>query len=190
VSPVEAAANSSCIPGPLTRLPLRPWPSPITCRHSKLYLRNSSSHHVSLAHRQNMPYLRRARHPQGRHLLQPLLLRPGASGGPGHAHLPQLRAYLHRSQLQCRARPYGRLFGKVPGPPALHRVIWAEHHGPIPPNFVVRHLDGDPDNNDISNLELVHSRDVALLTHSKTQPTCLHCDRPARTRGLCPRHYQ
>ena len=72
----------------------------------------------------------------------------------------------------------------------LHRVIWEGHHGPIPPHFVIRHLDGDLDNNDISNFQIVHSREVALETHGKPQTSCRECERPARTRGLCHRHYQ
>lgn len=72
----------------------------------------------------------------------------------------------------------------------LHRVIWEEHHGPIPKDSIVRHLDGDHDNNDISNLQLLPLRDVPTLLLSKTPPPCLQCDRPARTRGLCTRHYQ
>lgn len=72
----------------------------------------------------------------------------------------------------------------------LHRVTWEEHHGSIPKGFIVRHLDGNRDNNDISNLELVSHREAYAPSSSKTQPSCLECDRPARTRGLCHRHYQ
>ena len=39
---------------------------------------------------------------------------------------------------------------------ALHRVIWQGHHGPIPKDFIIRHIDGNRDNNDISNLQLMH----------------------------------
>lgn len=73
---------------------------------------------------------------------------------------------------------------------ALHRIMWEEHHGPIPKGFIVRHLDGNRDNNDISNLDLVSHRDAYASFLSKTQSPCLQCDRPSRTRGLCTRHYQ
>src|SRR5215471_13118191 len=35
----------------------------------------------------------------------------------------------------------------------LHRAIWALHHGPIPPGYVVHHKDGNTLNNDLDNLE-------------------------------------
>ena len=37
----------------------------------------------------------------------------------------------------------------------LHRVIWSDHNGPIPPGSIIRHKDGDSLNNEISNLERV-----------------------------------
>jgi hypothetical protein len=36
---------------------------------------------------------------------------------------------------------------------ALHREVWRAAHGEIPPDYVVHHIDGDPFNNDISNLQ-------------------------------------
>jgi hypothetical protein len=42
----------------------------------------------------------------------------------------------------------------------------------------------------ISNLELVSHRDPCASFLSKSQPPCLQCDRPARSRGLCTRHYR
>lgn len=37
----------------------------------------------------------------------------------------------------------------------LHREVWRDHHGEIPEGHVVHHIDGDPSNNDIDNLELL-----------------------------------
>lgn len=42
-------------------------------------------------------------------------------------------------------------------PIRLHRAVWAQAHGPIPEGYHVHHIDGDPGNNDLSNLELVHN---------------------------------
>lgn len=39
----------------------------------------------------------------------------------------------------------------------LHRVVWTEHHGSIPPHHSIHHKDGDWGNNRISNLELVET---------------------------------
>lgn len=41
----------------------------------------------------------------------------------------------------------------------LHRVVWESVYGEIPPNFQIHHKDGNKDNNDISNLELVSIHD-------------------------------
>lgn len=37
----------------------------------------------------------------------------------------------------------------------LHRVVWEAHHGPIPEDHDIHHLDHDKSNNDVSNLECV-----------------------------------
>lgn len=37
----------------------------------------------------------------------------------------------------------------------MHRVVWEQHHGPIPPKHVVRFKDGNTMNWDISNLEMI-----------------------------------
>lgn len=37
-------------------------------------------------------------------------------------------------------------------PLLLHREVWEFHNGPIPDGHHVHHIDGNPDNNDISNL--------------------------------------
>ena len=39
---------------------------------------------------------------------------------------------------------------------ALHRRIWEDAYGPIPPNHVIHHLDGDIDNNDLDNLSIMN----------------------------------
>ena len=43
----------------------------------------------------------------------------------------------------------------------LHRVVWALHNGPIPPEFDVHHLDMDKSNNHIDNLELISKSEHA-----------------------------
>lgn len=37
----------------------------------------------------------------------------------------------------------------------LHRVVWEDHNGPIPPKYHIHHKDGDRGNWDIANLECV-----------------------------------
>ena len=81
----------------------------------------------------------------------------------------------------------------------LHRVIWEEAFGPIPPNHDIHHVDDDRHNNDIANLESMthseHSRHHGLKQRKlpvqpKTWCQAEGCDRQARARGLCAKHYQ
>lgn len=44
---------------------------------------------------------------------------------------------------------------KAPGERLLHRRVWSDHHGSIPEDHVVHHIDGDWRNNDIANLTLM-----------------------------------
>lgn len=37
----------------------------------------------------------------------------------------------------------------------LHRAVWEHHNGPIPSGHHIHHVDGDPGNNSIENLECV-----------------------------------
>ena len=37
----------------------------------------------------------------------------------------------------------------------LHREVWKYHHGPIPAGRVIHHADGNPGNNELSNLRLM-----------------------------------
>ena len=53
------------------------------------------------------------------------------------------------------------------GPNYLHRDVWKFHNGPIPTKHHIHHIDGNPANNNISNLQLLtisqHKRaDIAL----------------------------
>jgi hypothetical protein len=44
---------------------------------------------------------------------------------------------------------------------SLHRYVWEQHFGPIPDGFVVHHIDHDPANNTVENLELLDNREHA-----------------------------
>lgn len=43
----------------------------------------------------------------------------------------------------------------------MHRVVWRHFNGPIGPDDHVHHIDGNPANNAIENLEVMHSSDHA-----------------------------
>lgn len=58
-----------------------------------------------------------------------------------------------QSRHEASRRYFQRTFAG--GSALLHRDVWAFHHGPIADGMEVHHVDGDPGNNDIGNLELV-----------------------------------
>jgi predicted nucleic acid-binding Zn ribbon protein len=48
----------------------------------------------------------------------------------------------------------------------LHRDVWTHHNGPIPPKHHVHHIDGNPVNNALANLEVMEGR-AHLSMHQK-----------------------
>ena len=67
------------------------------------------------------------------------------------------------------------------GVESLHREIWKAAHGPIPPGNHIHHVDGDPLNNDLSNLECLSA--AAHHQHHATDPVWLF-DEGVRKLGL------
>lgn len=51
--------------------------------------------------------------------------------------------------------------------PSLHRVIWEQEHGPVPPGMCVCTRDGNPNNLDPSNLELRTKNDVCRVNQAR-----------------------
>lgn len=48
-----------------------------------------------------------------------------------------------------------------------HRVIWEQHHGPIPKDYVVIFLDGDKQNLDINNLALITRNELKIMNNQR-----------------------
>ena len=71
-------------------------------------------------------------------------------GGAYHRVSTRYLATLDREGKQCR----------------VHRGCWEAYHGPIPPGFVVHHIDEDCRNNNIENLECLSWSDH-LRTHRR-----------------------
>jgi hypothetical protein len=69
---------------------------------------------------------------------------------------------------------------------SLHRAIWESHNGPIPQGFHVHHADGNPLNNDISNLCCISPKDHAIehaeerSANGKTEEQTAHLSRIRR----------
>jgi hypothetical protein len=98
--------------------------------------------------------------------------------------------------------PEGKIVQKY-----LHREVWEEHYGPIPPRYIVHHKDGDKSNYNIENLEMMekgthirlHRRDAGeaqrikkLKESWKKRPekkyTCCHCGDEFYTKSRRARH--
>lgn len=73
------------------------------------------------------------------------------------------------SDLQASRRYYtAGIADRKRGYSYLHRDIWAYHHGPIPEGHHIHHVDHDPLNNDISNLECIPAAEH--FRHHADQP--------------------
>jgi ATP/maltotriose-dependent transcriptional regulator MalT len=76
--------------------------------------------------------------------------------GPSEAIKHNGRTYRRYPQSPRREM---RVYFSSAGGRRLHRAIWEERNGPIPGGFHVHHVDGNPLNNDISNLALLEERE-------------------------------
>jgi hypothetical protein len=86
----------------------------------------------------------------------------------------------------------------------MHREVWAHYRGPIPDDYVVHHINENKTDNRIENLRLVewaehtaeHSRERwrsgQKMGKTRIQAECREptCDRPAKAKQLCTKHYQ
>lgn len=60
---------------------------------------------------------------------------------------------------------------------SLHRAVWIYHHGELPKDYVIHHVDINPANNSIDNLQML-TKEAHIKLHntqiplSKTCPTC------------------
>jgi hypothetical protein len=70
---------------------------------------------------------------------------------------------------------YGRVWvsGKMM---LIHRVIWVLHFGEIPDGLQINHIDNEPSNNHIDNLELVTARENMYKKKKKAKPRLIYKD--------------
>ena len=70
--------------------------------------------------------------------------------------------YRYPNSKSRSRRKYYVINKHVTGITTLHREVWKFHNGEIPEGFHIHHIDGDTDNNHISNLQC-----ISLLDHGK-----------------------
>lgn len=105
---------------------------------------------------------------------QDMAYRPGAlerlqaswygKGSRAHNHLPV-------GSVRTR-KPDGYRWIKVAEPNRwrlLAMVVWEKEHGPVPRGYLVIHKDGDPANDDLSNLMLIGRRQHSIVNGMKLQ---------------------
>lgn len=46
-----------------------------------------------------------------------------------------------------------------------HSIVWEQHHGKVPKGHIIRHIDGDPTNDDIENLICIPRGANARINH-------------------------
>lgn len=70
-----------------------------------------------------------------------------------HGHVKSTTQSVQFNGVWYHKREGSKYYWGKGGTQSLHRAIWEDAHGPVPPNHNVHHKDGDPDNNSIDNLE-------------------------------------
>jgi len=79
-----------------------------------------------------------------------------------------VRRYIEFDGLKFYPDKRGYWLGHVPGaksPIRLHRYVWEYYNGPIPDGYDIHHIDHNPDNNEIDNLEML-SESMHSAVHS------------------------
>jgi hypothetical protein len=107
-----------------------------------------------------------------------------------HANALTSRESAQKRSDKLKGRGEGRAYKKLLGRHE-HRVIAEEKIGrKLEKGEIVHHIDGNKQNNDPSNLEII-TQSVHVGKHRRKFTTCSEegCDRPHVARGLCRKHY-
>lgn len=118
---------------------------------------------------------------------------------------PKLETISYRGNLYTKSKNGGKYWRKTNGDrETLHRETWKQERGPIPEDFDVHHLDENPDNNAIENLECLSKSDHTKLyspfnnqfTKGKKHRTlteikkCILCKKEIEIKGRSPSWYK
>ena len=79
---------------------------------------------------------------------------------------------------------YCASYGKL-----LHRAVWEHFNGEIPEGHVIHHIDGDPSNNDLANLQLMTQSEHIKLHQSVKKWVCKQCGKEFESNNLGIRCY-
>ena len=76
------------------------------------------------------------------------------------------------------------------GRPTIHRAIWFYYYGEIPNGYHIHHIDGNPANNGIENLQCLTVADHAAAHHAMKMVTvCKNCGVKFETNSFRPKHF-
>ena len=73
----------------------------------------------------------------------------------------------------------------------LHVAVWEKHNGPVPAGYVVHHVDHDPLNNELSNLQIMSRAEHQVHHIRHPDPVrlrCAVCDKEFPARRRTARH--
>jgi len=87
----------------------------------------------------------------------PIILKPQKASQSKKKYL-QVRLYNEESPLTKKGKKLGKLF-------YIHRLVWEAFNGKIPDGYEIDHIDNNPHNNNLDNLQLLSRRDNILKTY-------------------------
>ena len=65
----------------------------------------------------------------------------------------------------------------------LHREVWKHFNGEIPEGYVIHHIDGDPSNNDLANLQMLTRSEHVKLHMGVKKYVCKFCGKEFESKG-------
>ena len=80
--------------------------------------------------------------------------------------------FLGKTYTKSQTKRYWR------GGKYLHRVVWSYYHGEIPDGYEIHHVDGNPANNNVENLQCISPKEHKEKHRQKPRPVfniCQNC---------------
>ena len=97
-----------------------------------------------------------------------LLGNTNGKGGKGKIKSLNHRINLSNSRKKWGYLSRGYIRTKILGKEySMHRLIWEKSYGKIPDDYDIHHKDGDKQNNELNNLELINHKLHSKITATK-----------------------